>query len=82
MPAQGFTQDVRRVAANRAGLGEVVIQGFTVGRMYAVIDDQACSFTRCQAAQIRQALLGYKDVHIMLCMVHVADHWHNSGDRA
>ncbi|MCY1428525.1 hypothetical protein D9M71_444120 [compost metagenome] len=67
--------------ADCAGRREVVVQGLAVIRVYAVVDDDACAFPGCQAAQVRQADFGDEDVDIMFGMVNVADHRHHAGNR-
>ena len=49
--------------------------------MHAVVDDRPRPFARRQATQVRQALLGDQDIHVVLGMVDMADHWHHAGNR-
>ena len=73
MPAQGFTQYVRRVAANSAGFVEVIVQRFAEVRVHAVVDDDPCALAWGQATQVGQALLGDQDVDVVLGVVDVVD---------
>ena len=50
--------------------------------MRTVVDDCFSTFDRTQAADIGNALLGYKDHRIVFRMVGVSDHRHYAGDRA
>ncbi|MNN50471.1 hypothetical protein D3C81_1650570 [compost metagenome] len=82
MPAQGFTQDVRGVAATLAGAIEIVVQCSAVVRVHTVVDDRSCALARRQATQVGQALLGDQDVDVVLGVVDMADHRHHAGNRA
>lgn len=70
------------MAATLAGAIEVIVQRSAVVWVHTVVDDRPCPLARRQATQVGQALLGDQDVHVVLGVVHMADHWHHAGNRA
>ena len=60
---------------------EVVLQRGPVVRVRALVDDLLGATSRRQAAQVRHALLGDDDVHVVLGVVDVAHHRHDARDR-
>src|SRR5690606_18728533 len=82
VPFDGFAQQVRGVAPLGAGTFEVIVQRVAVFGVDAVVDDDPRAFTRREPTQVRQALFGHQDIHVVLGMVDVADHGHNAGNGA
>src|ERR1019366_1347962 len=82
VPRQGLVEQVRGVLAGLARHGpvEVVLQRSAEIGVGAVVDDFLRATSRRQAAQVGHALLGDDGVYVVLGVIHVADHWHQTGN--
>src|SRR5574343_806549 len=65
-----------------AGALVVVAQAGAVVGVGAALDHQFGALLGAQAAQVGQALLGDDDLHVVLGVVHMADHRHDAADAA
>ena len=61
--------------------GIVVAQLVAIFGVRTVFDNQFGTFARRFAAQVGQALLGYQHHHVVLCVVVVGNHGHDTGNR-
>src|ERR1022692_3763463 len=82
MPGQRLAEQVRGVLCARGSEGalEVVLEcGPEIG-VRAIIDDLASTPFRSQVAQVSDALLGDDHVDVVLSMVDVGHHGHDTRD--
>ena len=82
MPRQSLVQQMRSVqAACFFRTGIVVAQLVAIVGVRTVFDNQFGAFARRFTAQVGQALLGYQHHHVVLCVVVVGNHGHDTGNR-
>ncbi|MNF03344.1 hypothetical protein D3C80_2026400 [compost metagenome] len=77
MPAECFFQQVRGVASALTGTFKIVIQLIPVIRMRTIVDNQACTLTRRETAQIGEALFSDQNINIVLSMINMRHHRHD-----
>ena len=76
MPAQRLAEVVGGMSAQQAGGAEVVIEGRAVVWVYALINNHPGPLSWREAPQVSQAVLSDQNIHVVLCVVDVADHGH------
>ena len=59
---------------------QILVQHWAVLWIHTVVDDLVSALDRALAAQVSNTVLGDDDLHRVLAMVVVANHWHESRD--
>ena len=76
--SQCAAQGVRGVSSLRHL--QVLVQHWAVLWIHTVVDDLVSTLNRALTTQVSNTVLGDDDLHRVLAMVVVANHWHESRD--